>query len=78
MGDTRVQKAIHTLLENLNAVDIPMGMLEQYMPIQFVKVRDGKLSKHPAALVRDCVLVVIEDYNYATKHNYMISSIFNN
>ena len=55
-----------------------MGMLEQYMPIQFMKVRDGKLLKTPLALIKDCILVVIEDYNYATKHNYLISSIFNN
>jgi D-tagatose-1,6-bisphosphate aldolase subunit GatZ/KbaZ len=78
MGDARVQKAIATLINNLKDVDIPMGMLEQYMPIQFIKVRDGRLAKTPEALVKDCVLVVIEDYNYATKHNYMISSIFNN
>jgi len=78
MGDARVQKAIDTLMNNLKGVDIPMGMLEQYMPIQFIKVRDGKLAKTPEVLVKDCVLVVIEDYNYATKHNYMISSIFNN
>lgn len=78
MGDARVQAAIDKLLANLDGVDIPMGMLEQYMPIQFVKVRDGRLAKTPRELVRDCVLVVIEDYNYATKHNYMVSAIFNN
>ncbi len=78
MGDHRVQEAITTLISNMDNVDIPMGMLEQYMPIQFMKVRDGKLLKTPLALIKDCILVVIEDYNYATKHNYLISSIFNN
>nr|MCR5320272.1 class II D-tagatose-bisphosphate aldolase, non-catalytic subunit [Lachnospiraceae bacterium] len=51
----------------------PMGMLRQYMPLQYVKVRDGALTAEPKELVEDFVVHLVEDYNYATKLNYMIS-----
>ena len=63
-------------LENLKGVDIPMGLLHQYMPLQYIKVRDGKLPLCPRALVKYAVTIVCDDYNYATKHNFMVSGIF--
>lgn len=53
-----------------------MGMLRQYMPYQYAKVRQGTLSMDPKDLVEDNVIRLIEDYNYATKENYMIADIF--
>ena len=46
------------------------------MPIQYVKVRDGKLKNDAYELVKDAVVSIVEDYNYAVKHNYMISGVF--
>jgi tagatose-1,6-bisphosphate aldolase non-catalytic subunit AgaZ/GatZ len=46
------------------------------MPQQYIKVRDGILSKRAWDLAKDNVVERIEDYNYATKYNYMISGIF--
>jgi D-tagatose-1,6-bisphosphate aldolase subunit GatZ/KbaZ len=57
----------------MRKVEIPMGMLRQYMPLQYVKVRDGALTAEPKELVEDFVVHLVEDYNYATKLNYMIS-----
>lgn len=71
-----VEKARRKLFENLRKIDIPMGMLMQYMPFQYIKVRDGKLSKDPRELVKDCVVTIVEDYNFAVKRNYMIGSVF--
>lgn len=48
------------------------------MPLQYIKVRDKKLSLKPKDLVIDKVVEVVETYNYATKHNYMISEVFVN
>ena len=46
------------------------------MPQQYIKVRDGVLKADPRELAKDCVVHLVEDYNYATKLNYMISDVF--
>ncbi len=71
-----INRAIEKLFDNLRAVRIPLSMLRQYMPQQYVKVRDGVLSPDPKALAEDCVVHLVEDYNYATKLNYMIGDAF--
>lgn len=68
--------AIDKLFENMRKVEIPLGMLRQYMPQQYIKVRDGVISADPKELVEDCVVHLVEDYNYATKLNYEISDAF--
>ena len=65
-----VQTAVEKLFENLDRVQIPLGMLHQYMPFQYPKVRDGKLACKAAALAKDNVVSMVEDYNYAVKYNY--------
>ena len=71
-----IQEAIAKLFDNLSNVDIPLSMLRQYMPQQYIKVRDGVLPMDPKALAEDCVVHLVEDYNYATKLNYMIADAF--
>lgn len=71
-----VENARRKMFENINALDIPMSMLKQYMPMQYPKVRDGKLRMDARELARDNVINLVEDYNYAVKYNYMISGIF--
>lgn len=72
-----IQEAIAKLIENIDSVDIPLGLLHQYMPLQYVKVRDGKLAKEGRELLLDSVNEITETYNYATKYNYIIPEIFN-
>ena len=74
--NSAVEAARYKLFDNLRKVDIPMGLLMQYMPFQYIKVRDGKLSKDPRELVKDSVVTIVEDYNFAVKRNYMIGSVF--
>ena len=71
----RLVAAQEKLFDNLSKVDIPLGMLHQYMPLQYAKVRDGKLAKTPRELVKDAVVCVVENYNYAVKCNYMVNPI---
>ena len=73
-----VQAAMQKLFDNLDGVHIPLGLLHQFMPQQYIKVRDGVLSIKARELAKDKVVERIEDYNYATKYNYMISGIFVN
>ena len=75
-SNERVEKAINKLFKNLNEVKIPDNMIHQYMPLQYVKVRDGIIEPTPEELTKASVVAVVEDYNYAVKHNYMVSSIF--
>jgi len=68
-----MQEAVNKLFKNMSEVQIPLSMLRQYMPQQYIKVRDGVLSMDPKELAMDCVVHLVEDYNYATKLNYLIS-----
>lgn len=72
----QVQKAADKLFANLSEVEIPLSMLRQFMPRQYSKVRDRILPMEPRALAKDCVVQLVEDYNYATKYHYMISEAF--
>lgn len=71
-----LKEAIRKLFQNLSEVEIPLSMLRQYMPLQYVKVRDGILPLDAKELAEDCVVHLVEDYNYATKMNYMIGDVF--
>ena len=73
---SKLQTAVNKLFKNLEDVNIPLSMLRQYMPMQYIKVRDGILPLNPRELVEDCVVHLIEDYNYATKLNYFVSDAF--
>lgn len=76
MANEEIQCTITKLFENMKKVHIPLGMLAQYMPNQYVKVRDGVLSMDPKELVEDCVVHMVEDYNFATIQNYQIGDAF--
>lgn len=71
----RVEKSIQRLFKNIDSVQIPMGLLHQYMPLQYNKVRDGILKPQGKELVKDAVISVIDDYNYAVKYNYIVSGV---
>ncbi len=76
MSRPTVENARRKLFENIDTLDIPMSMLKQYMPMQYIKVRDGVLPLKARELVKDNVVTLVEDYNYAVKYNYMISGVF--
>lgn len=71
-----IKAAINKLLENFSDIEIPAGMLRQFMPRQYQRVRDGLLKPEARMLVKDCITAVADDYNYAVKINYMINGIF--
>lgn len=68
-----VGRAMEKLFANLRGAAVPMGLLHQYLPNQYAKVRAGTLPLEPKRLAEDCVVHLVEDYNYATKLNYMIA-----
>ncbi len=60
-----VKKAIDTLLYNLND-GCPLNLLSQFMPLQYTKVREGKLDNNPKDLILDRIGNTIDEYLYAT------------
>ena len=70
-----IEEAMNKLFGNLKDVHIPMGMLKQYMPLAYAKVRDGKLKMDPKELAKNNVVIIVEDYNYAIKYNYIINGV---
>lgn len=64
-----VREAMEILITNLKYVKIPLTLIEQFMPIQYDKIRNGKLKNEPEALIKDRVVNCIDDYMYAIAPN---------
>ena len=64
LADQELKDAIEKLLSNLDSAEIPTGLLYQYLPIQYNKVRDGKLEKSARSLLFDVIEEAADDYNY--------------
>ena len=73
-SNPEIKSAIEKLFSNIDAIieKIPAGMLRQYMPRQYQKIRDGLLKFNARDLAKDFVVSCAEDYNYATKINYLL------
>lgn len=67
-----IKAATEKLFANLDNVRIPAGLLRQYMPRQYQRVRDGLLRLRAKELAKDFVVYCAEDYNYAVRQNYII------
>lgn len=65
IGLPEVTEAINQLFDNLRSYPIPMNMLHQYMPVSYLKVRDGEIPLDPKELALDGVAAFMEDYEYA-------------
>ena len=65
LTNASVCNAVQILLNNLDALGIPMALLSQYMPIQYARVHTGKLPLHAVDLLIDHVGDCIDDYLYA-------------
>ena len=63
--DPAVRSAQDRLLANLNAVELPLPLISQYLPDQYARVRRGELLANPRALVIDHVRDVLRAYAQA-------------
>lgn len=73
LTDDRVLKAMDKLFDNINSHRIPKGLLRQFLPREYLKVREGKMRCEALALVKEHIIcTVVEEYNFATKCNYEI------
>lgn len=65
LTNENVQKALYQLLNNLDSYGIPLGLLSQYLPRQYAKVRSGQLKNISRDLLIDRVGNCIDDYLFA-------------
>ena len=57
-----LQTALQRLLANLTEHPPPLTLISQYLPAQYVAVRDGKITQQPADLIRDKIMEVTASY----------------
>jgi D-tagatose-1,6-bisphosphate aldolase subunit GatZ/KbaZ len=57
-----VQARLKRLLDNLGEKPIPLALLEQFMPAQCARIREGRLDNHPQALLLDKIESVLAEY----------------
>lgn len=62
MTQPQVEAAAARLLENLKAIDIPMGMLSQFLPSQYAHIRQGALRNEPREIVLDKIRDTLKVY----------------
>ncbi len=60
-----VEAAQKKLFDNFKD-GVPYGLLSQFMPIAYTKVREGKLHNDPVSLVKDRVINTVNEYLYAS------------
>lgn len=65
--DARIQAALKKMCANLDEVGIPLSVLSQYLPHQYVRVSNGLLTLTPHELLVDKVREVVEKYSNACK-----------
>ena len=60
-----VGRAAELLLKNLAGAEIPISLISQYMPMQYMAVREGRLAPAPLPLLKDRVADCARDYTSA-------------
>lgn len=75
--DQRIISAMNALFDNIDSQVIPQGLLRQFMPNEFLKIREGELRCEAREMVKNHIIDVIEEYNFATKCNYTINRYIN-
>ena len=61
----QVQRAVERLFLNMRQHPAPPTLLSQFLPMQYRKVREGRLGMRPLDWVDDAVQEVLREYHYA-------------
>ncbi len=61
-----VQAELKQLFRNLSSERIPLTILSQFMPLQYEKIRSGRLAATPSSLINDAVRNVLRIYAAST------------
>ena len=62
LGENEVVEAVERLVNNLLSVEIPLTLISQYLPQQYIKIREGKIANNVEDLLKNKVRSVIDTY----------------
>ncbi|MEO3990318.1 tagatose-bisphosphate aldolase subunit GatZ [Pseudocitrobacter cyperus] len=60
----RIQQSVEKLLANLGGISIPLGLISQFMPVQFERLSEGTLTATPHDLIIDKIQDVLRAYRF--------------
>ncbi len=61
-----LQAAFKRLLKNLQDHPVPLSLLSQYLPLQYMRIRLGIFKRDPHEIIKDKIVEVLGDYHSAT------------
>ncbi len=69
-NNNTVEKSVEKLISNLDAKEIPLPLLKQFMPVQYDAVRNGLISgRDPKTLIKHKIMEVTKVYSQACLSN---------
>ena len=60
----RIRQSVEKLIANLTETKLPLGLISQYMPVQFERLSLNELSAVPHDLILDKIQDVLRAYRY--------------
>ncbi|MEG0099034.1 MAG: tagatose-bisphosphate aldolase subunit KbaZ [Citrobacter sp.] len=63
--DSQIDEAFDRLVRNLADDPIPLPLISQYLPLQYVKVREGDLNATPRELIINHIQDILQQYHCA-------------
>ncbi len=63
--DSQIDDAFERLVRNLADEPIPLPLISQYLPLQYVKVREGDLNATPRELIINHIQDILQQYHCA-------------
>lgn len=63
--DSQIDEAFERLVRNLADDPIPLPLISQYLPLQYIKVREGDLSATPRELIINHIQDILQQYHCA-------------
>ena len=66
MANKEIMESINILFKNIQS-NIPLGMIKQYNPNSFNKIRQNKINNNAKNIVETNIIDVLDSYNFATK-----------
>lgn len=60
----RIRQSVEKLITNLDGVSLPLGLISQYLPMQFERLSSGTLTATPNNLIIDKIQDVLRAYRF--------------
>lgn len=60
----RIRQSVEKLLANLSGVSLPLGLISQFMPVQFERLSEGVLTATPHELIINKIQDVLRAYRF--------------